>query len=227
MFDSAQNNLMRYLKYLSYPIVFIIISCATAGSHVTFFRAVETDTPATIEALLQRGFDPNTMAPPELAGLSPLAVALRDNSPKVAALLLEHPDVDVNFTSPNGETPLMMAALRGRYDAARRLVERGAAVNRAGWTPLHYAATGGHLDVVELLFEHHAFVDPQAPETAATPLMMAARFGTEAVVERLLEEGADIRMTDKRGATAVDYARSSGRDFLADKLQAHLTRARR
>lgn len=212
------------MKYLLYLVVPLLISCAGPGSYVQFFRAIETDNTRQVQALLDRGFDPNTMAPPELTGLSPLSVALRDRSPKVAALLLDNPQVDVNFVSPNGETPLMMAALRGETAAARRLIERGAEVNRAGWTPLHYAATNGHLDVVNLLLKHHAFVDPQDPQTQATPLMLAARFGTEPVVDRLLEEGADIRMTDKQGATAVDYARASGRGYLERKLQAVLAR---
>jgi len=36
----------------------------------------------------------------------------------------------------------MMAALRGSLEWTQRLIERGAAINRDGWTPLHYAASG-------------------------------------------------------------------------------------
>lgn len=212
-----------FLLNLSLVIVFIGIfpTSAQADSFVSFFRAVEADDTWTVRRLLERGFDPNTMAPPELQGLSPLAMAIRNKSPKVVEVLLAHPQLDVNYVSPHGETALMMAALRGELSVARRLLQKGAHAYKAGWAPLHYAATGGHVEIIDLLLEHHAFIDAQSPN-GSTPLMMAARYGSEAAVDRLLQAGADVTMRNQDGATVVDYARASGRDYLADRLARQL-----
>jgi len=220
-------NLKSFLLIYSFSFVFIgfFPSTSQADSFVTFFRAVEADDTWTVRRLLQRGFDPNTMAPPELQGLSPLAMAIRNKSPKVVEVLLDHPKLDVNFVSPHGETALMMAALRGELTVARRLLQKGAHAYKPDWAPLHYAATSGHVAIIDLLLEHHAFIDAQSPN-GSTPLMMAARYGSEGAVDRLLQAGADPTMRNKDGATVVDYARASGRDYLADRL-ASLLAARR
>ena len=99
----------------------------------------------------------------------------------------------------------MMAALKGHLDLVKKLIDRGADVNKPGWTPLHYAATSGHLAIMELLLEHHAFIDAESPN-GTTPLMMAAHYGTPAAVKLLLEAGADPTMKNQLGLTAIDFA---------------------
>jgi hypothetical protein len=51
-----------------------------------------------------------------------------------------------------------------------------------------------------------------------TPLMAAAAAGHERVVEALLECGADPSRRDQRGRTAAYYARCSGHNQLAERL---------
>jgi len=54
----------------------------------------------------------------------------------------------------DGETALHLAAQYGRARIAWLLLNRGARVDlrdHSGWTPLHWAAAGGYLDVVEIL----------------------------------------------------------------------------
>ena len=104
----------------------------------------------------------------------------------------------------------MMAALKGELDLAKRLIAKGADVNKPGWTPLHYAATSGHLDMIRLLLEEHAFIDAQSPN-GTTPLMMAASYGSPEAVKLLVEEGADIAMRNQKQMTAMDFARRAER----------------
>ena len=146
---------------------------ATAGAYVDFFRAVERDDARTVRALLERGFDPNA---PSEQGHPALYLALREEAAGVVDVLLAHPELRVDAASAADETPLMMAALRGRLDWVQRLVKRGAAINRAGWTPLHYAASGPEPRVVAWLLEHGAAIDAPSPNRS-TPLMMAAGYG--------------------------------------------------
>jgi ankyrin repeat protein len=54
----------------------------------------------------------------------------------------------------------------------------------------------------------------------STPLMMAARYGSEASVDLLLARGANTRLRNDRDMNAADFARSAGRDALAARLDA-------
>ena len=51
-----------------------------------------------------------------------------------------------------------------------------------------------------------------------TPLMVAAAFGNEAMVEQLLLHGADPARRDAAGRTVAAYARATGHPHLATRL---------
>lgn len=186
-----------------------------AGAYEDFFSAIEVDDDGGLRRLLARGMDPNTLDP---KGQHALYLALRSASPKVFALLLQHPAIQLDQANAAGETPLMMAALRGRVDAMKALIERGAQVDRAGWTPLHYAASGPSAEAVALLLARGASVNARAPN-GNTPLMQAARYGSEDSVRLLLQKGADRRLRNARDLDAAGYARLDGRDSLAQRLE--------
>lgn len=192
----------------------MMLSAAHAGSFEDFFSAVAIDDAATVKVLLDRGFDANA---PDEKGQQALFLALRGEAFKVAAVLLAHPGIKLDVNNAAGETALMMAALRGQIDWARKLIERGAAVHKEGWSPLHYAATGPATPVVLLLLDHGAAIDARSPNRT-TPLMMAAQYGSEASVDLLLSRGASLRARNDRGLAAVDFARLGGRDVLATRL---------
>lgn len=208
-----------YLKFIAQLILAVGVSSAFADAYVDFFRAVNLDNTHAVRELLNRGFDPNAV---NEKGEYALYVAVRDESPKVAALLIAHPHTDVDAANAAGETPLMMAALRGKVELARQIIERGGQVNRDGWTPLHYAASGAGHAVLPLLLSRGARVDARSPN-GSTPLMLAAQYGTEDAVEMLLRQGADPRLVNARGLRAADFARLAGRDQLAGRLE-HLAR---
>ena len=60
-----------------------------------------------------------------------------------------------------------------------------------GWTPLHYACAGGHLDIVEHLVSLGADVN-KVKNDGATPLHIAATHGQLDTVKYLISEGAVI-----------------------------------
>ena len=202
------KSLFRFAIYL---FVATSVFSARAGSFDEYFRAVNVDDARTVSGLLARGFDPNTASDKGQVGLF---LALREDSPKVAQALLAHPQIDVDLANASDETPLMMAALRGRLDWSQRLLERGAKLNRPGWTPLHYAASGPEPKVVALLLDRGAVVDAPSPNRG-TPLMMAARYGDEGAVALLLARGASLELRNDRGQNAADFARLAGRAALA------------
>lgn len=186
-----------------------------ADDRVDFFRAVNVDNASAVAALLARGFDPNTL---DDKGQVALFLALRDDSPKVAAVLLAHPQTRVDAANASNETPLMIAALRGVTAAVPRLLERGAQLDRPGWSPLHYAATGPEPKMVALLLDRGARVEALSPNRS-TPLMMAARYGAHESVPLLLNRGADPRARNDAGLTAADFARLAGREPVEQRLE--------
>jgi RNA polymerase sigma factor (sigma-70 family) len=95
-------------------------------------------------------------------------------------------------------TPLH-AALFGRQVATSRLlVDRGAEVNvrrggkgwpRAGWTPLHYAAGYGLVELIEPLIARGGDLNA-IDDDGRTPLQMAIEEGQDEAVSLLRQEGA-------------------------------------
>lgn len=201
----------RKLKNLFVLIViFSSLARAQTSSYEAFFSAVQRDNESAVIALALREFDLNTRSPDGEHGL---IMALRAGSLKVADFLVGQPGVDVDARNQHDENALMMASLKGHQSLVRQLIERGAQVNKPGWTPLHYAASNGNpqsLEIARLLLEHHAYIDAASPN-GTTPLMMAAHYGLPALVDLLLEEGADPLLRNQQGLTAIDFARRAGR----------------
>lgn len=194
---------------------------AHAGAFEDFFAAARRDDESTVVKLVLRGFDLNTQ---DEQGNHALLVAIREGSLKVANFLLEQPLVQVEARNPRGESPLMMAAIKGQLPLAKRLIERKAEVNKPGWAPLHYAAANAEpegLDLVRLLLEHHAYIDAESPNKT-TPLMMAAQYGSPQVVQLLLEEGADATLKNEQNLTALDFAQRAERKDAVRLLTAAL-----
>jgi len=199
------------------------LRAAHAGAYEDFFAAARTDRESVIVGLTLRGFDLNTL---DEKGEHALHIAIRNRSHRVTGFLLEQPSVRVESRNAHGESPLMLAALQGDLALARRLIARGAEVNKPGWTALHYAASHpevGSDAVVALLLEHHAYIDAESPNRT-TPLMMAARYGHLRVVKRLLDEGADATLRNEQGLTALDFARQAQREEAARLVTTALQR---
>jgi len=210
-------------KNIVFQWIFCLFMCtahvAWASSYDDFFVAVKRDDVSAIRQLVQRGFDLNTRSP---EGDHALYLALCDQATQVADYLVAQPGVDVEARSAKDESPLMMAAIKGQLELARRLIARNAEVNKPGWAPLHYAASDpgeNSTAMVRLLLEHHAYIDAESPNKT-TPLMMAAHYGTPGVVKLLLEEGADPLIKNQLGLTAIDFAHRSGRRASADIIAA-------
>jgi len=214
------SNAIKNFKNIVYCIVLIGFSSVHAGSYDDFFVAIRQDDGAAATALLQRGFDPNTVDP---TGTPGLILAIKSESVKVAEVLIRWPPTKVEVRNAADESPLMLAALAGDAKMCRMLIERDADVNKTGWTPLHYAATNGHLDVINLLLEENAYIDAASPN-GSTPLMMAARYGTPEAVKLLLEAGADPSLVNSLGLSALDFAKQGERPDSAQLISTFVRR---
>jgi ankyrin repeat protein len=215
---------MFYINKIARDIVFIGLFFfglnAQAGSYEDFFKAVQVDNVRTVQTLLQRGFDPNTVNPD---GVPALMVAVREPSLKVAELLASWPQTRTEVRNAHDESPLMLAALKGFLPLVKKLVNNDADVNKPGWTPLHYAATGGHVPVIEFLLDESAYIDAESPN-GTTPLMMAAMYGSPEAVKFLIQAGADLTLKNQQAMTALDFAVRGQRANARELIETGLSR---
>ncbi len=125
--------------------------------------------------------------------------------------------------SPDGWTPLHLAAFFGQADLANALLDRGADVNSRSTnamknTPLHAAAAGGQIKIVDLLVKRGADVNARQ-EGGWTALHAAAQSGNREMVEVLLANGADVNARASNNQGALDLALSKGHQEVAALLE--------
>lgn len=192
---------------------------ATEDEFRDLMLAAARDQPSFVMKLLLSGVDPNQA---DAQRNTALHKAIMEESERVVKLLIDHPQTDVNALNQAGETPVMLAALRGRLPWVQALVQRGALINEAGFTALHYACSGPDNGVTAWLVAQGAELDARSPN-GSTPLMMAAGYGSPDSVEVLLEAGANARLMNDKGLSALDFARKSGRPELVRRIQAALS----
>jgi ankyrin repeat protein len=194
---------------------------ATPAQIADFFRAVQVDNVSAVKEMVGKEVNANEINP--VGGEPALVLAVREGSMRVVDALLAHPGTDLEARAMNGNTALMMAAFKGNKRAAEALLAKGAQVNRAGWTPLHYAAASGSEDIARLLIARKARLDTPSPREsgAYTPLMMAAREGQPGMVKLLLEQGARIELKNTEGLTAAQIAERAGQTDIASTIAGH------
>ena len=125
---------------------------------------------------------------------------------------------DVNTKGGSYGYPLQAALIKGEADIALTLLQNGANINapdNSGWSPLHRAATFGHLAASKFLLEHRAEVNLQANDDCLTPLHLAALAGEVEICRLLLMHGADLDKMDVNQGTPLHFAFRSGKPEVA------------
>lgn len=174
---------------------------AAAAAYDDFISAVKAGNGPEVVSWLKRGMDPNTLDP---TGQPVLHLAAREGV-LAAVQALAIAEIDLNRRNAAGESAMMLGALQGHLAVVKFLVAKNAQVNHPGWTPLIYAATSGHNDIVKLLLENHAYIDAIS-SSGVTALMMAVRGGHRATVKLLIDEGADLTVKNDVGESALTWA---------------------
>lgn len=187
-----------------------------------------------VALLLNADADPNKTM---WSGEAPLMTAARTGVNDILNLLLDH-GADINYREPRrGQSALMWAISFGHPAAARLLIDRKAditartkkltepeqytpmlmegyggnveAVPQGGYTPLMFAAKEGDIETTRLLLERGAGVNDVSVEDG-TALVIASAERYEELALELLEQGADPKIPDANGMTALHYALRDG-----------------
>lgn len=171
---------------------------------------------------LRSGFDPDVKGP---CGLTPLMVAsIRGGGEgtgdldgeggddgtgaTIAELVAQGAQVNARMDK-TGETCLHLAARYARADAAKRLLEFGADANApdvTGRTPLHTAIGADAMGVFQILLRNRATNLNARMNDGTTPLILAARYQMEGMLEHLITAQCDVNAGDNRGKTALHWA---------------------
>ena len=170
-----------------------------------------------VEALCSLGADPNIgdtddASPDET--WYPLLVAAEEGYYECARALLKG-GADPNVVGAGG-TPLRHAVTNGLPELCRLLLRNGADPNNAGIEPpILYQAVASHepsnrLEIVRLLVENNARIN--VAHTNGTTALSWACWNDDdqkaqiAVIECLLDHGADVNRADRRGITPLHVA---------------------
>ena len=204
---------------------------AADGSTALLYAAFDSNVDM-IKTLLAAGADPNVA---NHFAVTPLLQASRYGDEATMEVLLKG-GADIVKAQREGETPLMAAARTGSVPAVKLLLKHGADPNATEslWdeTALMWATAERHLDVVDALLIAGADPNRKArvseltkrstrtdfPSGGFTAVMWAARDGDEPLVRRLVQGGADLKLTNGDGASPMMLAIINDRFDLAAKL---------
>ncbi len=187
---------------------------AAGAGYTALHAAVLTGDLAVVETLLARGASANAqvtlatkvtrngqvlMIGEHLLGATPLALAAKFTERDIMRVLAEA-GADVRLPLKNGWTPLMLAAGAGwRYAVWDR---RERTLHKTPAFQVQMLDEAGTLDAVRFLLDRGAFVNA-VDEDGNTALHYVVDKGFDAVVELLVEQGADLDIANRRGQTPL------------------------
>jgi ankyrin repeat protein len=160
-----------------------------------------------VNLLIEHNIDINAM----FDNLWPLQVAVETEDEDVVEILVRS-GANVNTLDGYGSTVLHFLPDSGSH-ILRRLTQAGACptiANSMGLTPLHNAAIKGFTNIIAELCLCKGVVIDAKDCAGRTPLHYALLYSHEKAALKLIEFGANVRMTSKLRETPFDIADDNG-----------------
>ena len=133
--------------------------------------------------------------------------AVENNFPFVIEKLIQEKSRIVGFRNSSGHTPLHTAILNKREESIHLLAHVETLLeiaDKEARLPIHYAAMYGNSVILQLVMRPAQLNALDA--NLRTPVMLAAEQGNVDQVKFLIENGADIALTDKYGLNLFHHA---------------------
>ncbi len=128
--------------------------------------------------------------------------------------------MDPNAMTKDGDTPIGIAANKGKEEILAILLDHGARIDTQDYqlkTALHHAVGQNHIGIVRLLLALEAGIN-MADAKGNTPIYVAAYLGRTSMVSALLEKGADYTM-GTLGFTPFDIAYVKGHKNIVELIE--------
>ena len=154
-------------------------------------------------------------------GRTALSVAVRNRSKEIIDLLLHRSDMLVNEKGDDGLTALGIASLSTTPFCIKSLLCREDlevdCADAEGWTPLHFAASEGLVNNVQILLENGA--DPNIEDVLGkTAVVRAIENGYTSSVQMMICHGANIDHRNRLERTLLHDASYWGRSEIVELL---------
>ncbi|KAL3429138.1 ankyrin repeat-containing domain protein [Aspergillus tetrazonus] len=130
--------------------------------------------------------------------------------------LLDH-GAQIDARGNDGDTALSLASVYGNSRAAEVLLHHGVTDLELARSMM-YAAGPGHINVMNALMTHGAYINVQ-DSSGTTPMHMAVERNKPAAVWLLCSWGADVTLRNHSGQTALDVAESLNHQEVASILR--------
>ena len=182
----------------------------TDDESTPFLMALERGDPDVARLLLDHNADVRVR---NKKRNTPLHFAAHYGYPDVCRILLER-NAEVDPQNNDGDTPFLRFWKNGRNpDILQLFLNHNADVRVCegnGYTPLHFAARNGLLELAQTLLNRNVEVNSQNSHKS-TPLLLASELGHPDVVQLLLDHNADLYLCDSDGDTPLHCAAVGGR----------------
>ncbi len=199
-----------------------LVNDPDASGETPLLRAIGQGNLALIETLAANGADLNREDCPLVFACHTPDLRSEARRGEVAALLMRHGADPDQMDAESGMAPLHAAALAtsGRQ-AMAALLRNNANPNvydNDGFTPLFYTLHKSTPDMMKILVNAGADINALHKEDGRTALIQAVREKRPSMVTALLECGANTKIADSHGKTALDYAKEDPESRIPDIL---------
>jgi ankyrin repeat protein len=180
---SADGDIQRIRMLIAKGIA---INAQDAMKRTPLHVAVKAGKTEAVRLLIKSGADVNVMG--GKYNRSPLYMAVEEDNLAIAEYLIAH-GADVNAECK----PLEDAPYHSSKEMVELLIAKGADINAGPWTSLHSVAEEGRKEIAELLIKEGANINAKE-DNGKTPLTIAVRYNKMEIVQLLVAKGADINL---------------------------------
>jgi ankyrin repeat protein len=234
-FNFTEDDFFKAIRQADAPAVKLFLQGGMSpnvrnrlGETALTAAAASADVP-TVRLLVEYKADINERDP---YGNMPLFVALKKPRDEIFDYLLEKgadPNSDGTAKNVKNQSVLYVAVLREKTDAVQKLLEKGADPNRTdavGSLPISEIVLAYKPDMEAFRMILEKMTDVNKPDVdGSTLLIFAAKNKRLAPEERremiksLLDKGADKKIKDKAGKTALEWAKERKIDEAIEMLK--------
>lgn len=173
-------------------------------------HAARLHDPFYLQALLAKNLSIET---PDIHGYYPIHYAAMAGSLESLKALVQKGSSkgQVNLTSKNGSSPLIVAIQNGQKHIVRFLLANGAGPSLLleGYNTLHCTLHHGDMEIINDVLANPAIVVSginKLSDDGGSPLMLACELDSTDLVEKMIRLRADPNLKRKDGLTALDIA---------------------